>query len=135
MKRGQISVEFITVFGFIFLMTIPMVLIFFNQLGSVRDSLAQNQLRNLAIKLADKAESIYYLGEPSKTMIKAYFPEHIKFINISRNEILFGIVDSNGIINEIYSVSQVDVTGDLSTDSGLHYIIIEASQGTAVIKE
>jgi len=135
MKRGQVSVEFITIFGFIFLMTIPLVLVFFSQLGSVRDSLGQNQLRNIAIKLADKSESIYYLGEPSKTSIKAFFPEGIRYVILTGNEIMFGIMNSNGIIEEIYSVSQVNVTGNLSTSSGLHYITIEAYQGKVVISE
>ena len=72
MKRGQISVEFITIFGFVFLMTIPLIIIFFDQVGSVEDSISENHLKNVAQKIVDKAETIYYLGEPSKTTLKAF---------------------------------------------------------------
>ena len=126
-KRAQVSVEFITIFGFIFLMTIPLIVIFFDQMGSVQDSISSNHLRNIAIKITDKAETMYYLGESLKTTIKAYFPEKIKYINLTNREVIFGYMTSSGNIQEAISVSKVNISGSLSILPGIHYIVIESS--------
>ncbi len=127
MKRGQVSVEFITIFGFVFLMTIPLIVIFFDQAGSVQDAIAGNHLRNIAIKVVDKAETVYYLGEPSKTTLKTQFPERIEYINITSRIIIFGYRTAKNHIQEILAVSQVNLTGNISNNPGIHYIVIESS--------
>ena len=127
MKRGQVSVEFITIFGFVFLMTIPLIVIFFDQTGSVQDAIAGNHLRNIAIKVTDKAETMYYLGEPSRTTVKTQFPERIEYINITSRIIIFGYRTAKNNLQEILSVSQVNLTGNISTNPGIHYIVIESS--------
>lgn len=134
-KRGQVSIEFITIFGFVFLMTIPLVVIFFDQIGSVQDSISSNHLRNIAIKLTDKAETMYYLGQPSKTTVKAYFPERIEYINISNREIVFGYKTAKNNIQEAISVSQVNISGNISTEPGTHYITIESTGDEVLITD
>ncbi|MBT3720111.1 hypothetical protein HN789_05215 [archaeon] len=123
-KRGQVSMEFITIFGFVFLMTIPLIIVFFDQVGSVKDSISSNHLRNIAIKITDKAETIYYLGEPSKSTIKTFFPDNIEYINFTSRTVIFGYKTSSNTIREMMSVSQVNITGSLSTEPGTHYIEI-----------
>ena len=127
MKRGQVSVEFITIFGFVFLMNIPLIILFFDQSGAVQDAIAGNHLRNIAIKVTDKAETVYYLGEPSKTTLKTQFPERIEYINITSRIIIFGYRTAKNHIQEIISVSQVNLTGNISNNPGIHYIVIESS--------
>ena len=134
-KKGQVSIEFITIFGFVFLMTIPLIIIFFDQTGSVKDAIATNQIRNIAIKLTDKAETVYYLGEPSKTTVKAHFPEHIEYINITDRTIIFGYKDFNNNMHQIISVSLVNISGTISTEPGTHYIEIESSGDEVLLQE
>jgi hypothetical protein len=126
MKRGQVSIEFITVFGFIFLMMIPLIIIFFDQSGNVQDAIAENHIRNIEIKITDKAETVYYSGEPSKATFKAYFPERIESISINSRRILFGYRRWKGDISTIEYTSLVNISGSLSTNPGIHYIEIEA---------
>ena len=133
MKRGQSSVEFLTIFGFIFLMTVPLIVIFFDQMGAIEDSIAQTHLRNLAIKIADKSESVYYLGQPSRASIKAYLPRRLESIEILDREIRFNIMNRNGNISQIYAVSGVNMSGNISKEYGVHYIDIEAADGYVVI--
>ena len=135
MKRGQISVEYITIFGFVFLMIIPLIVIFFDQSASVQDQIAQNQLRNIAIKVTDKAESMYYLGEPSKTTIKVQFPEHIEAVVISDKQIRFDYKTGTGNLIYITQDSKVNLTGTLSPAPGIHYIQIQSSGDEVVISE
>jgi len=130
MKRGgkaQVSIEFITVFGFVLMMTIPLVTIFFDQSEGVKDRIAENQLRNIAIKMADKAETMYYLGEPSKTTLKAYFPERIEEVQIIQRTIIFKYRRASSSISPVSYTSQVNISGTISTEPGIHYLVIQAT--------
>ena len=135
MKKGQASVEFIAIFGFIFLMMIPLILIFFDQSNNVKDAIASNHLRNIAIKIADKAETVYFLGEPSKTTIRTYFPEHIEYINLTSRTIIFGLRTSKNNIQQIIAVSQVNITGNISIKPGIHHIEISSLGDVASVKD
>ncbi len=132
-KRGQVSIEFITIFGFVFLMMIPLIVVFFDQLGTVRDAVSSNHLRNIAIKITDKADTMYYLGQPSKTTIRAHFPEHIEYINITQRTVIFGYRTSINNIQEITSTSLVNISGNISVMPGIHYIEIESSGDEVLI--
>lgn len=134
-KRSQVSVEFLTIFGFAFLMTIPVIIIFQTQSAETKDALATNHIRNIGIKIIDKAESIYYLGEPSKTTLEVYFPEHIQLINISGRTIIFEYLTSKNVLQENVLVSQINLTGSLSANPGIHYIKIEASGDAVSLSE
>jgi uncharacterized protein (UPF0333 family) len=126
MKRGQVSIEFITIFGFVFLMMIPLIIVFFDQSQSVQDAISQNHLRNVAIKMTDKAETVYYLGEPSRTTIKAYFPEKIESVNITSRTIIFNFRTYKNTISSITSTALVNISGNISSEPGLHYIEIKS---------
>jgi uncharacterized protein (UPF0333 family) len=124
-KRGQTSMEFLILFGFVFLMIIPLVVIFYTQSYETKDALNSNQIRNVETKIADKAESVYYLGEPSKSTLKAYFPDNVVNITIRGREIMFFYRTNSNTIQEILVTAPVNMTGNLSILSGIHYIIIQ----------
>lgn len=135
MKRGQASVEFITIFGFVFLMMIPLVLIFFDQVGGIKDSIAENQLRNIALKIADKAETVYYAGEPSRTTIKVQIPENLESAEILSRTIRFSYRSSNNALHNVEAVSLVNISGNISVEPGIHYIELTSSGGEVSIAE
>jgi uncharacterized protein (UPF0333 family) len=135
MKRGQISVEFITIFGFVLIMIIPLIVIFFDQSNSVQDAVTMNHLRNIAIKLTDKAENVYYMGEPTKTTVKAFFPDRIESINITKRTITFRYRSLRSTLHDLTSVSLVNITGNISVSPGIHYIEVIASGGEVSIKD
>ncbi len=135
MKRGQVSIEYVAIFGFVFLMMIPLILIFFDQSGNVENSIAANHLRNLAIKITDKAETVYYLGNPSKTTVKTYLPDKVEYVNITDRTVIFGYRTVENTVQEIISVSQVNITGNITTDPGIHYIEIESTGDIVLIRE
>jgi hypothetical protein len=138
MKKGQVSIEFLSIFSFVFLMTVPLIIIFFDQAGFVKDAISENQIKNIAIKITDKAETVYYSGEPSKTTLKVYLPENVEAITIggpSGNTISFTYLASKNIIKEIYEVSRVNLTGSMDTKPGIHFIEIESSGGEVLIKD
>ncbi|MBN1502431.1 hypothetical protein JW930_02725 [Candidatus Woesearchaeota archaeon] len=125
-KRSQTAIEFLTIFGFAFLMIIPVVIIFQTQTVDTKDALASNQIRNIEIKIVDKAEAMYYFGAPSKTTLRVYFPENIEEVEINNRIILFRYRAAENTLQEVVHTSLVNLTGTLSAESGLHIIEIEA---------
>jgi hypothetical protein len=125
MKRGQVSIEFITIFGFIFLMMIPLIIIFFDQSSAVKDAIASNHIRNLAVKIADKAETVYYLGEPSRTTFNAYLPESVISVNVTKRSVIVLYRTSKNSIQTIIASGNVNMTGNISIDPGVHHIEIK----------
>ncbi|MEM2138899.1 MAG: hypothetical protein QXM96_01980, partial [Candidatus Woesearchaeota archaeon] len=94
--------EFLVIFGFVFLMILPLILIYYDQLFFIKDEISENQIRNIMIKISDKAESIYFLGEPSQTIINVYFPENIESINFTKNAVIFNYRTSKNLLHSIY---------------------------------
>ena len=127
-KRGQVSVEFITIFSFSLVMLIPLVIIFYDQIGDTKDSLYNNQIYNIVSKIVDKSETIFYYGQPSKTTLKAFFPDNIENVTIKNREIIFNFRNSQNSLNSITLTSLVNVSGTISRNAGIHYIVIEAKE-------
>ena len=130
-KRAQISMEYLTIVGFVAVIILPLLIIYTNYSGSTEDQIISNQVGNIAKKVGDTAESVYYLGEPSKTQVRTYFPKNINNITVSGREIVFFVKSKNGI-DEVVVNMPVNVTGSLSSSAGIHNIVIE-SKGSYVL--
>ena len=91
-------------------------------------------MQKISKKIVDAAESTYYLGEPSKTSLKTYFPNKIQNITIGNRELVFFIKTKNGL-DEIVILSQVDINGTLSVSSGIHHIDVESKGSYVLISE
>ncbi|MBU0757654.1 MAG: hypothetical protein KKF44_06295 [Nanoarchaeota archaeon] len=126
-KRCQVSMEFLMIFGFAFTMLVPLIIVFQIQSGQTRDNLNVNQILNIGTRIIDKVESIYYLGEPSKTTLKVMFPDHIEDITIDNREFVFYYRNNDNLLQEIPFTSLVNITGTVATYSGIHYITIQAA--------
>ncbi len=133
--KAQASMEFLVIFGFVFAMMIPLILIFFDQTNFVQDAIAESQLRSIAIKIGDKAETVYYTGGSSKTTIRAYVPEGVTSFNISSRSILIKYMTKKGREHNIEATTLVNVTGNLSITPGIHNFEIESSGGVVLIRE
>lgn len=127
--------EFLVILGFVFLMIIPLVIIFLEQSAYVNDAISQNHIRNIAVKLTDKSETIYYLGGSSKTTIKALFPKGIEDVNITGKSVTFWYRNSENKLRSITSVSSINVTGNITINPGVHLIQIESAGDSALLRE
>ncbi len=122
--KAQVSTEYLIMVGFALLLTVPTVIIFFTQSTQNVEQVNSIQARQIARKIVDNAEKIYYLGEPSVTTIKVAMPRGIDSIKISRRELVFNLKDSSGIVNSVVEVSSINLTGNLSPSSGIQTIRI-----------
>ena len=98
MKRGQISVEYLIVVGFIVFIVVGLLGVAFIYASNIRDELKNSQLNNFAEKLLNSAESVYYSGDPSKVTITAYLPEAVKSVVLDsgENSLVFTFESSAG---------------------------------------
>ena len=127
-NKSQVSVEYMFVMGFAALMTIPLLLIYYTYTADSADSVASGQAMQIARKIADSAESVYYLGKPSQTTLKLNFPDRIRSTNLSNREVVFRMATQAGT-TDIVQISPVNLSGSLPTTEGIHIVTIKAEDG------
>ena len=64
-----------------------------------------------------------------------YFPEGLEYVNITTRGVIFGFMSSKGSINNIETVSVVNLTGILSDSPGIHSIQITSTESGVSISE
>ena len=125
-KEAQISVEYMVLIGFVTVITIPLILIYYNFNQESSGEISSTQINQVAKKIVDAAESVYYLGEPSQTTIKINNPDNIWLVNLSAGyEIVYKIRTSAGISDIVHN-SAVNITGVLPSDPGAYTITVKA---------
>jgi len=123
--KAQISMEYMTIVAFVAIITIPMMLIYYNYTNTTSDEINMNQLLQITRKIADTADSIYYLGKPSETTIKVYMPKNVKSVNITNNEISFTIQTIAGL-SDIVASTNVNISGTIPISQGIQHINFKA---------
>ena len=126
--KSQVSVEYMLIMGFATLMTIPLLIIYYTYTADSSDSVATGQALQIARKIVDSSESVYYLGKPSQTTLKLNFPGSIHSTNLSSREVVFKIKTRSGI-TDIVQVSSVNMSGNLPITQGIHIITVKAEDG------
>lgn len=128
MRKAQVAMEYLIIIGFVTLITIPLVIIFQQHSKTTSEQISSAEIYQISKRISDSAETVYYLGKPSKTTLKVYFPPGIESINISGNEIIFWMHSSAGS-DEVVIYSPVNLSGSVSTHQGIHYLSIENMGG------
>lgn len=128
MLKSQISVEYMMVMGFAALMTLPLLLIYYTYSSESSDSVATSQALQIARKIVDASESVYFLGKPSQTTLKLNFPDRIDSINLLNREVVLKVKTKSGI-TDVVQVSSVNMSGSLPTSQGIHIITVKAEDG------
>ena len=126
--KAQISIEYMLVIGFVTLTLIPLLAIYFIFTQDSNDSISASQLDQVANRIVDTSESMYYLGSPSQTTITAVIPESISSVNLTGNEVVFRFSTKNGN-SEIVKNTNVNITGSLPESPGTYKILIMAKEG------
>ncbi|MDD5086369.1 MAG: hypothetical protein PHV16_01325 [Candidatus Nanoarchaeia archaeon] len=127
-KFAQVSMEYLIIVGFVLIITTPLIIIFYQHTATTNYQIITSQADKIVKKIVDNSEAVYYLGEPSKTRIKVYMPENVESIVMEDYEVCFKIKTKSGI-SDISQTSSVNISGDISTSPGIHYITIEAREG------
>ena len=125
MKKGQVAAEYMVIVGFALLALIPLLIVYSSERSSMENAVNSNQALQIARQIVDSSETVYYLGTPSKTTLKVYMPSNVKSIVFQGREVIITITHQ-GMESEIVQQAQVNLTGGISTGSGIRYITITA---------
>ena len=124
-RNSQMSVEYMVIIGFITVITIPLIIIYYTFTQDSKDEISSAQINQIAKTISDSAESVYYFGEPSQTNLKIDMPDNVVLSNLSNNEIVFRIKTRNGQADIVQS-SLVNITGSLPVKKGIYTVTIKA---------
>lgn len=125
-KEAQVSIEYMMILGFVTLVTIPLIIIYYTFTQESSVEIGSLQITHVAKNVIDAAESVYYLGEPSQTRLKVNIPDGVVLSNLSAGyEIVFKI-RSKGGTSDIVQNSNVNITGSLPIHKGTYTIIVKA---------
>ena len=127
-SKAQVAMEYVIIIGFVAVITLPLVIIFQTHSKETTSEINSAQIYQISKRISDAAETVFYLGEPSKITIKTYFPKGIESTSIGSNEIVFK-VKLGSKSDEIVVYTPINITGSLSTHEGVHYITIESKGG------
>ena len=129
-KSSQVSVEYMLIMGFVVIMTVPLLVLYYTYTQGASDEIITSQVNQISRKIVDAAESVYFLGIPSQTTIKVYMPKQIAGASIDKRELVLN-VSTKGGISEIVMVSSVNLTSDLNPPlpikQGLYSINLNAT--------
>lgn len=132
--KGQISIEYIIIVGFVLVIINIFILAFFQYSESSEKEIDLLQISKITKKIVNSAENVNSFGIPSKTTISAYFPNNIQNITFD-NGILIIYKSRNGL-SYISESSLINITGSVSTSGGIKHLIIRATEdGAEVIEE
>lgn len=127
------SIEFLIIMGFAFLLIIPVMLLFLTEAQDLNEDITAVQVQKLASELIDAVDNVYYLGEPTKKTINIYIPKYVEGASFVSNRIIFNV--STGTAE--YAVTKfaaTNVTGSLNTNPGIHSIEISAESNQVRIE-
>ena len=128
--RAQAALEYMILIGFLLAVLVPMIVLFYSKSSETSAQVRSEQAKALGQKIADSAESVYYLGQPSKFQFRANVPDGISSVNFTDKEIAFRIQLVPGT-TDVVIPSTVNLSGSIKTSVGVHLITVE-NKGTYV---
>jgi len=113
--------------GFTLLLLTPIVVMYGSEKQSITNQVSFTQANQIATKIADSAETVYYLGKPSRTTIRVNIPYNVVDFTFNGREVIITL-DMGTTTAEVVAVSTVNMSGDFSAKPGLHEIAIIAEE-------
>lgn len=140
MKKAQFAMEYMLVVAFSVLLMIPLVGYLYKGYDDMHESVDVEHLSEVAREISFQAEKVYYQGPNSRTIISAYFPRGVKFVNITRFDEKHGSIEFKvqGFEGTIFRTINANICNNytLDTFSGPHNIeIIANNTGCLKIRE
>ena len=131
-RRGQTSIEYLIILGFVTFAIIGIILVAYVYSGIISDRLTLNQVDNAANKIISSSESLFYAGEPSTAYISVTLPAHVQNVTIYNYSLYIQTATSAGLVSREYA-SNVMLQGSISSSEGLRRIKLVANPDRVVI--
>ena len=127
------SVEFLMITAFAFLLIIPVLLLFLTEAQDINDDVTAIQVKKLSEELLDSVNNVYYLGAPTKKTFNIYIPQNVVSASFEENRIMLS-VDTGASTYAVVKFAATNVTGSLNTNSGRHSIEVTAEADSVRIE-
>jgi len=119
--------EYMILIGFVTIMTIPLIILYYTFIQESGDDINSAQIKQVAKKIVEASESVYYLGEPSQSVFRLKIPNGIMSSDLSNNELVFKMITKSGQ-SDIVENSPVNITGSLPIAEGIYTITVKSKQ-------
>ncbi len=138
MKSAQASMEYVMIVGFVALVIIPTTFIFYRYASDSAEEIDQAQIEKFGRDVVSTAETVYYLGAPSRIVLEERLPKNVQSISIDRDSVtgtyLFAIAanSQSGVTNLSFPTS-VMLRGFFTSDDinfGQKEVWITAQKGS-----
>ncbi len=126
-KRSQISVEYLILMGFLTFVIIVIISIAFFYIGNMRDKTKDNLLNDCGNKIISASETVFYAGEPSRTIIRCELSNNINQIRTQDNELVVNVSGTTGVSVLSFSSRVPLAAKTISTNGGIKRFLIEAT--------
>ncbi|MBS3076880.1 hypothetical protein J4233_01275 [Candidatus Pacearchaeota archaeon] len=133
-NKGQISTEYLIVISFVLFIVLTALGIALTYSSQIKDTMKFNQIESFSQKIVSQSETVFYSGYPARTTVKAYLPDGINEIRIMDYYIVFNVSTSSGNSVTAYK-SNVNLTGNIRTTSGLRVIYLNATSNAVVLSD
>ena len=77
MRGGQVSVEYLLITAFSFLLLVPLLILFYVQFDALQDDASNRQALTATQTLVQAAERVYMAGSPSQETVTVRIPAHV----------------------------------------------------------
>ncbi|MFH1209668.1 MAG: hypothetical protein V1663_02675 [archaeon] len=111
-KRGQVGTEFLIIVGFVIVVMVPITIMYLQYSGQSSDTVTASKVEHITNEIAAAASSVFAYGEGSQTKLTLDFPSNIKEIRFEGNEVIFIVINSQSLEQEIVQVTDVEFMGN-----------------------
>ncbi|MBI4451228.1 hypothetical protein HY642_04595 [Candidatus Woesearchaeota archaeon] len=122
--KAQVALEYAMLLGFVLVALIPLVWLFHEQSEDITVEVRSAQLQVIGQRIIDAAESVYYLGAPSRAQLTLYLPEQVRNVTVTNKALIFSTRTAYGPSVTVVP-SRVNMTGALPKSTGLHVVTVE----------
>ena len=112
MKKSQYAVEYLLIVGIGLLILIPSIAIFYNYSIEQTEEAISSRVNSIGRAIVNNAETVYYMGAPSRRTIEQEFPDKIHNISIKRDHDYYEIRFLVGDKRNLFAFpSNIPITG------------------------
>jgi len=123
--KAQTAFEYMTI-AIIILAFLTPVWLYVSQVQSESaEQLSLTYAKNAVKKIAENADLVYSQRLGAKVKVGVYIPNGVEDINITGKTVIMKVYSSSGVA-DIFETSTANLNGTLPTDSGFHWVLIEA---------
>ncbi len=142
-SKAQAALEYLMIVGLAFVIIMPMVYMFYSYTVATQEEVSMAKMHKIGVDLANAAEQVYYLGEPSRSTININMPDLVYNVTVinaipsSDGSLIVFYYGDEGASQPIVIPSKIPLEIDFSDEDfspGRKGIIVEATPQGARIK-